>query len=151
MRSFPLRLRVLIVVVGVLGALVFGSAAALAVTISRGKTSQHGAVRVWVVKPRIVAQLIIELRTRCTDHRRREIWPGFVPPFAHPQGASGRLSDSYDIVGGDVGTVVRFRQRASFTAQLTGNTLTGSAKVTQTFPATGVVCRSPRVTFSVRL
>ena len=98
-----------------------------------------------------VAGLIIALRTRCTDHKRREIWPGFVPPFAHPQGASGWLSDSYDIVGGDVGTGVRFRQRASFTAQLTGNTLTGSAKVTQTFLATGVICRSPRVTFRIGL
>ena len=155
MRALP-RLRAVtsrgsIVALVILGAFMFGSAAALAVTIARGKTSQHGAVRVWVVKPQIVAQLIIELRTRCTDNKRRAIWPGFDAPYAHPQGASGRISDSYDIVGRDIGTGIRFRQRASFTARLTGNTLTGSARVTQTFLATGVICRSPRVTFSVGL
>ena len=125
MRSFPLRLRGLIVLGGILGLLVFGSAAVLAVTISRGKTSQRGLVRVYVMNPRTVTGLTIELQTRCTD--------------------------PYDIVGRDVGTGVRFRQRASFTAQLTGDTLRGSARVTQTFLATSVVRKSQRVTFSVGL
>ena len=120
-------------------------------TISRGKTSQRGLVRVYVMKPHAVTGLTIELRTRCTDHKRRDITPGFVAPFRHRQDASGRLGDSYDIVGRDVGTGLRFRQRASFTAQLTGDTLRGSARVTQTFLATGVVCKSQRVTFSVGL
>jgi hypothetical protein len=150
MRWLPVRSRGLIVLGVIPGLLVMSSAAAVAASISTGKTSQHGVVRIWVVKPRIVAQLIIELRTRCTDHRRRAIWPGFLGPFQGP-GAGGRLSDSYDIVGRDIGTRVSFRQRASFTAQLTGNTLIGSAGVTQTFLATGVICRSPRVTFSVGL
>jgi hypothetical protein len=78
--------------------------------------------------------LIIELRTGCTDHKRREIWPGFLAPFQRP-GGGGRLSDSYDIVGRDIGTGVRFRQRASFAAHFTGDTLKGSARVTQTFGA----------------
>lgn len=110
MRSFPLRLRGLIVLGGILGLLVFGSAGALAVTISRGKTSQRGLVRVYVMKPHTVTGLTIELRTRCTDHKRPDITPGFVAPFRHRQDASGRLSDSYDIVGRDVGTGVRFRR-----------------------------------------
>lgn len=59
------------------------------------------------------------------------------------------VARSVVIVGRDIGTDIRFRQRASFTARLTGQTLTGSATVTQTFLATGVVCKSPRVTFSV--
>lgn len=151
MGSFPLRSRGLIVVVVILGALAIGSAGALAASISKGKTSQHRAVWVYVAKPDRVTGLIIALRTRCTDHKRREIAPGFQAPFQHPQSARGWLSDSYDIVGRDAATGVRFRQRASFTAQLTGNTLTGSARVTQTFLATGVICRSPRVTFRIGL
>ena len=112
----------------ILGVLVFDSAGALAVTISRGKTSQHGVVRVYIAKPHRVTALIIELRTRCTDNTRRAIWPG-----------------------GDIATGNRFRQRASFTARLTGNTLSGSARVTQTFLATGVTSESPRVTFGAGL
>jgi len=152
MRSFLLRSCGLIVAVVILGGLMFGSATALTVTISRGKTSQHAALRVSVVKPQLaVGQLIIELRTRCTDHKHRAIWPGFLPPWSHPQGSKSRISDSYDIVGRDIGTGIRFRQRASFTARLAGDTLNGSARVTQTFLATGVICKSPRVTFSVHL
>jgi hypothetical protein len=95
--------------------------------------------------------MIIQLRTRCSDHRHREIWPGFVAPFQHPRDANGRLSDSYDIVGRDVTTGVRFRQRASFSARLAHNNLAGSARVTQTLIPSGVVCQSSRVTFSVSL
>ena len=150
MGSFPLRSRGLIVVVVILGALAIGSAGALAASISKGKTSQHRAVWVYVAKPDRVTGLIIALRTRCTDHKRREIAPGFQAPFQHPR-APRMAQRLYDIVGRDAATGVRFRQRASFTAQLTGNTLTGSARVTQTFLATGVICRSPRVTFRIGL
>jgi hypothetical protein len=61
------------------------------------------------------------------------------------------FSDSYDIVGGDAATGVRFRQQASFSARLTRNHLHGSAMVTQTLIRTGVICKSPPVTFSVDL
>jgi hypothetical protein len=117
---------------------------------SIGKTSQHGVVRVFLVGGH-VARLIIELRTRCSDHRRRDIWPAFQAPFRRPQDAEGRLGDAYDILGRDAATGVRFRQRATFTARLTHHTLTGSAIVRQTLIPTGVTCKSPRVTFSAHL
>lgn len=141
--------RRVIVLLMTLGALLVGSEAALAGTLSTGRTSQHGVVRVFFAAPGVVSSLIIELRTRCTDHRRRAIWPGFVRPFR--QNAHGRLRDAYDILGGDVGTGPRFRERASFTARLTQTAMTGSAQVTQTLLASGVVCKSPRVRFSIQL
>jgi hypothetical protein len=122
-----------------------------AANISTGKTSQDGAVRVSLTGHHVVTGLIIQLRTQCTDHKRRDIWPGFEAPFRHPQDADGGLSDSYNILGRDAATGVQFRQRASFTARVADNTLTGSAIVRQTLIPTEVVCRSPRVTFSVHL
>jgi hypothetical protein len=92
------------------------SAGAVAASLSVGKTSQHGVVRVFLASHHRITQLIIQL-----------------------------------IVGRDAATGVRFRQRASFSARLTHGTLRGSATVTQTLIATGVVCKSPRVTFSTRL
>jgi hypothetical protein len=141
--------RRLIVLLLTFAVLLVGSERALAVTFSTGRTSQHGVARVFFAKPGVVISLIIELRTRCTDHKRRAIWPGFAAPFQHPRSADGRLGDSYDILGRDVAGGVRFRQRASLRARLTENAVTGSARVTQTLLATGVVCKSPWVTFSI--
>lgn len=141
--------RRLIVVALIFAVLLVGSERARAVNFSTGRTSQHGVVRVFFARPGVVISLIIELRTRCTDHRRRAIWPGFAAPFQHPRSADGRFADSYDILGRDVAGGGRFRQRASLRARLTQNTVTGSARVTQTLLATGVVCKSPWVTFSI--
>jgi hypothetical protein len=141
--------RRVVVVLLVLGALLVGSEGALAVTYSTGTTSQNRWVRAFFAKPGVVISVIIELRTRCTDHRRRIVTPGFAAPFAHPPNADGRFADTYDILGRDVAGGVRFRQRASLKARLTKNTLTGSARVTQTLLTTGVVCHSPWVTFSI--
>jgi hypothetical protein len=127
------------------------AAGATAASVSVGETSQHGVVRVLLGKHRVVMGVIIELKTRCTDHKRRDIWPGFLAPFEHPQDANGRLNDSYDIVGRDASTGVRYSQHASFGARRTQESLSGSAIVTQTVIRTGVTCRSPRVTFSVQL
>ena len=156
MASFPFRIPMVrssgqIAVVVILGVLMMGSARALAASVSGGRTSQHGVVTVYVAKSNLITQLIIQLQTRCTDHKRRDIWPGFRAPFRHPQDADGRLSDSYDIVGRDAATGVRFRQRASFTARVKDNTLTGSAMVAQTLIATGVICKSQRVTFKLHI
>ncbi len=101
--------RRLIVLLLTFAVLLVGSERALAVTFSTGRTSQHGVARVFFAKPGVVISLIIELRTRCTDHKRR----------------------------------------ASLRARLTENAVTGSARVTQTLLATGVVCKSPWVTFSI--
>jgi hypothetical protein len=134
----------------VAGVLCIFSAAALAATIT-GTTSQQGSVRLTLLAHQRVVGLIIQLRTHCTDHISRDIWPGFQAPFRHPQDAGGNLGDAYDIVGRDVTTGVRFRQRASFAARVSRRTVTGTATVTQTFIAAGVVCTSPRVRFSVNL
>jgi len=120
-------------------------------TLATGKTSQDGVVRVFVGRHNVITGLTIELRTRCTDHTRRDVWPGFEAPFKHPLDAAGALGDSYDIVGRDGTAGVRFRQQASFTARLRGNTLTGSARVKQTLIPAGVICKSPRVTFSAHI
>ena len=135
--------------VAVLGGLCLICSAAIAATVP-GRTSQHGVVRATIGKHDHLAGLVIEL-THCTDQRHRKIWPGFVAPFAHPQDASGNVGDSYDITGRDAATGLRFRQRASFKARLIGNTFKGWAAVTQTLIGNGVVCRSPRVTFTVHL
>jgi hypothetical protein len=127
------------------------SAGAAASSLSVGETSQHGVVRVFLGNRQRITGLIIELRTRCTDHTHRNIWPGFVAPFQHHQDATGQLGDSYDIVGRDAATGVRFMQRASFSARRTGKNLSGSASVAQTFIRTAVTCTSPRVTFSAHL
>lgn len=123
---------------------------ALAPGWSAGKTSQDGVVRVYLVSGQVV-EVIIELRTRCTDKKHREIWPGFETPFQHSNGADRTISDSYDIVGRDAATGVRFRQRASFRARHSHGALIGSAMVTQTLIKTGVICRSPRVFFRVHI
>jgi hypothetical protein len=142
-----------VVVVVTMGALLMLSAPALAALLpgwSAGKTSQHGVVRVELVRHQVV-QLIIELWTRCTDRERRDIWPGFVAPFQTAEGAGRAISDSYDIVGRDAETGVRFRQQASFRARRSHGTLIGSAKVTQTLIRAGVICQSPRVFFRVHV
>jgi hypothetical protein len=138
----------LVVMIGVLLVLSAAAPGALAPGWSAGKTSQHGVVRVYVVR-RQVLSLVIELRTRCTDKRHREIWPGFVPPFDTQTRGDRTIADSYDIVGRDAATGVRFRQHASFRARRSHGALVGSAKVTQTFIKTSVICRSPRVFFRV--
>ena len=142
-----------VVVVGITGVLLMlssGALGALAPGWSAGRTSQRGVVRVYIVS-RHVVELIIELRTRCTDKKHREIWPGFESPFQHPNGPDRTISDSYDIVGRDAATGVRFRQQASFRARRSHGALIGSAMVTQTLIKTGVICRSPRVSFRVHL
>jgi len=140
----PLRL------LAVSAALCFTSAVALATTVS-GTTSQHGVVRVDLAKHHRLRGLIVQLWTRCSDHGRRDVWPGFEASFKHPQDASGRVSDSYDIIGRDAATGARFHQRASFRARITRTRVTGSAEVTQTLIANGVVCKSPRVSFRVHI
>jgi hypothetical protein len=139
-----------VAIVGVVLTVSSGALGKLEPGWSAGKTSQHGVVRVYVVR-RQIESLIIELRTRCTDKKHRAIWPGFVPPFDRAQGATGTFSDSYDIVGRDYRTGVRFRQQASFNARRSDDALIGSAMVTQTLIKTGVICHSPRVFFRVRI
>jgi hypothetical protein len=117
----------------------------------QGKTSQHGFVRVGMSKHGKLQWLIIELTGRCSDKRNLTFGPGFQAPFHDPQNASGRVSDSYDIVGRNFGTAVRFRQRAKFSARLKGTHMTGTAQATQTLLAHGVVCKSPRVRFRVHV
>ena len=92
---------------------------------------------------------MIELKTSCTDHTRRAIWPAFQAPFRHAQGTQGNVSDSYDLIGRDAVTGQRFRQRASFSARISHGTVKGSAMVKQTLIGRGLVCKSPRVTFTV--
>jgi hypothetical protein len=140
----------LVVMIGVLLILSAAAPGALAPGWSAGETSQHGVVRVYVVKRRVLS-LIIELRTRCTDKKHREIWPGFVPPFDTQRDGDRTIADSYDIVGRDAATGVRFRQQASFHARRSRGALVGSAKVTQRFIKTGVICESPRVSFRVHI
>jgi len=142
--------RIRLICVATAATLCVSAPAAVALTTS-GDTSQHGTVRVAVTRHDEVTGLVIQLRTRCTDHKSRAIWPGFQAPFAHPQDAAGTVADSYDIVGRDAVSGVRFRQRASFKAVVKGTTLTGSASVTQTLLASGAVCKSGRVTFRVQL
>ena len=113
----------------------------------QGKTSQHGAVRVGISKRGKLQWLIIELTGRCSNHKNLTFTPGFQAPFDNPQDPSGRVSDSYSIIGRDAATGVRFRQRAKFSARLTGNRMSGTAQATQTLLADGVVCKSPRVRF----
>lgn len=127
------------------------SASVAAAFMVSGETSQHGTVRVWAARHDQLTGVVVELRTRCTDRKSRAIWPGFETPFAHPQDPAGTVADSYDIVGRDALTGVRFRQRASFSAIVTGTMLIGSASVTQEFLASGVVCKSGRVSLRVRL
>lgn len=141
---------VVAVIVGVLVMLSSQALGALAPGWLAGRTSQHGVVRVYVPN-RQVEELVIELRTRCSDKRHRDIWPGFVRPFQHSNGVERTISDSYDIVGRDAATGVRFRQQASFRARRSHAALIGSAMVTQTLIKTGVICRSPRVFFRVRI
>lgn len=141
---------------------IFGAAAAVTATIclwapaamavnASGDTSQHGTVRIKSTKRNQLTGLVIQLWTRCTDHKRRVIWPGFQAPFARPQDAAGTVGDSYDITGRDAATAGRFRQRASFSARLEHKTLAGSASVTQMFLSSGVVCESGRVRFRSHL
>jgi hypothetical protein len=126
-------------------ALVAGTARA---ATERGVTSQHQPVNATVVH-RKLSGLIITLRASCTNHTHLVFTPGFEAPFAHPQTASGSVADSYNILGRDIVTGARFRQRARFTAEITGVTLTGTAQATQTMLATGVVCKSPLVSFKL--
>ena len=140
------RLRLLAIVIA--GALYGIAPSALAATFS-GKTSQRGVVRVAIGKRDRLQGLVIELKTSCTDHTRRAIWPAFQAPFRHAQGTQGNVSDSYDLIGRDAVTGQRFRQRASFSARISHGTVKGSATVKQTFIGRGLVCKSPRVTFTV--
>jgi hypothetical protein len=142
------RRAVVVFIAGIVLATSSAARGALAPGWSAGRTSQHGVVRVYVVRGRL-AVLIIELGTSCTDKRHREIWPGFETPFQHPGGADRTISDSYDIVGRDAATGVRFRQQASFRARRKNGALLGSAMVTQTLTKTGVICHSPRFSFRV--
>lgn len=139
------RLRAVAIVIG--GALCGMSPAAWAATFT-GKTSQHGVVRVDVGKRDRLTGLVIELKTSCTDHTQRAIWPGFHAPFRAAQDAHGNVSDSYNIVGHNAVTGARFRQRASFSARISRRTVKGSATVTQTLIGKGVACKSPRVSFT---
>ena len=142
-----------VLVVVALGGLLMPPSGALGALLpgwSAGTTSQRGVVRVHSVNRRVV-ELIIELRTRCSDKKHRDIWPGFEAPFQRSKGAGRAFSDSYDIVGRDAATGVRFRQQASFRARRNHGALIGSAMVTQTLIKTGVICRSPRVSFRVRI
>lgn len=66
--------RRLIVVALIFAVLLVGPERALAVT-STGRTSQHGVLPVFFARPGVLISLIIKLRTRCTDHGRRAIWP----------------------------------------------------------------------------
>ena len=141
---------VVVVMMGVLLMPSSGALGALAPGWSAGTTSQHGVVRVYLVSRQVV-EIIIELRTRCTDKKHRDIWPGFETPFQHQEGADRAISDSYDIVGRDAATGARFRQQASFRARHSHGALIGSAMVKQTLIKTGVICQSPRVFFRVRI
>ncbi len=67
------------------------------------------------------------------------------------RGPGGRVSDSYDIKGRDLATGAHFRQRASFSAHMSGRTMRGSAAVMQTLRGAGVVCNSPRAMFAVHI
>ena len=91
---------------------------------------------------------MIQLKTACTDHKRRAIWPAFQAPFRDAQDAHGNASDSYNIVGRNAVTGARFRQHASVSARISRRTVNGSAAVTQTIIGKGVVCESPRVSFT---
>lgn len=141
---------VVALIIGVPAMLSSQALGALAPGWFAGKTSQHGVVRVYLPNRQVVA-LIVELRTRCSDNRHRDIWPGFARPFQHTNGDARTISDSYDIVGRDAVTGVRFRQQASFRARRSHGALTGSAMVTQTLIKTGVICHSGRVFFRVRI
>ena len=115
-----------------------------------GVTSQHRAVSVTIAHKKLTG-LIIALWATCTNHTHLVFTPGFGAPFAHPQSASGNVADSYNILGRDVATGVRFRQQARFKATIASAQLTGTAQATQTLLATGVVCRSPKVTFRLHV
>jgi hypothetical protein len=141
------RPRFVAIVIG--GAFCVISPAAWAATFT-GKTSQHGVVRVDVGKRDRLTGLVIQLKTSCTDHKRRAIWPAFQAPFRDAQDAPGNVSDSYNIVGRNAVTGARFRQRASFSARISRRTVKGSATATQTLIGKGVVCKSPRVSFTAR-
>jgi hypothetical protein len=114
------------------------------------ETSQHLAVRVGISKRGRLTWVIVTLRARCSNHNRLTFTPGFQAPFAHPQSAAGRVSDSYNILGEYFGTSVRFQQRATFSSRVQRTRVTGTAQATQTMLATGVVCQSPRVSFRIR-
>lgn len=137
-----------IVLAGLL-AIAFTAGAAQAAT-ETGVTSQHRPVSVTITHKKLTG-LIITLRATCTNHTHLEFTPGFEAPFAHPQSASGRVADSYNILGRDVATDARFRQQARFTATIRGTQLTATAQATQTLLATGVVCRSPTVSFRLHV
>jgi hypothetical protein len=114
-----------------------------------GFTSQHQRVNATIVHGKLVG-LIITLSATCSNGTRLDFTPGFEAPFAHPQTASGKSRDSYNILGKNYATGAGFRQRAQFTAALSRGELTGNAQATQTQLASGVVCRSPKVSFKLR-
>jgi hypothetical protein len=116
-----------------------------------GKTSQGKRVRAGLSGHGKLASLIVELSVRCTDKRTRVFGIAFVPRFAHPQDAVGNVGDSYDIVGKDLASGVRFRQRATFSGRVTRNRVTGIAQGAETLLPTGVTCRSHRVRFRVHV
>jgi hypothetical protein len=64
------------IVLATLVVLVLSSGAA-ASRLSVGETSQHGVVRVFLGSHQRITGLILQLRTRCTDHKHRDIWPGY--------------------------------------------------------------------------
>jgi hypothetical protein len=132
-------------------AVAFGPVVNAAAATFAGKTSQRRAVRVEVSRAGKLRSLIIDLSARCSDGKRRTFTLGFQSPFKHPQSRSGVVSDAYDIVGQDAATGVRFRQRAKFSAQVTHRWISGNAQGTETLLATGVVCKSPQVTFRLHL
>jgi hypothetical protein len=96
-------------------------------------------VRVDVGKRNRLTGLVIQLKTSCTDHKRRAIWPAFRAPIRDAQDAHGNVSDSYNIVGRNAVTGARFRERAGFSARISRRTVKGSATVTQTLVGKGVV------------
>jgi hypothetical protein len=115
-----------------------------------GKTSRQGMVRVGVSRAGRLEWLIIELSAQCSDKRRGTFWPGFQAPFEHPQNRAGAVADAYNVVGKNAATGVRFRQQARFSARLKNDRISGTAQGTQTLLATGVICKSPRVSFDFR-
>ncbi len=148
-RSRPPRLARALLPVSLIALACVAVSEARAATFS-GKTSRHGVVRVGIAKGEKLEWLIIELEARCSDKRRRTFWPGFNAPFEHPQSRSGAVGDAYNLVGRDVVTGVRFRQHAKFSARIKNGRISGTAQGTQSLLATGVVCKSPRVSFAFR-
>ncbi len=119
--------------------------------VHSGRTTQHDLAKASVSKRGRLQGLIVTLSATCSDKRRRRFTPGFQSPFAHPQTASGEVSDHYNILGRDAATGARFREQAHFAAHVTRVQVTGTAQATLTILPSHTVCTSPTVHFSIRI